>query len=78
MGESLQFGEGEEGDDELEGDEHHNAVGHGDSSELAMEASNPVEISEGEARGHSDFSIEEVRFYSQPLQYPFASLDSLN
>ncbi|KAI0769558.1 hypothetical protein BC629DRAFT_1442237 [Irpex lacteus] len=55
MGESLQFGEDEERDDGLEEDGGHNAVGHKDSSELAIEASNSGEANEGQARGHSDF-----------------------
>lgn len=60
MGESLQLGEDEEGDDELEEDGGHNTVGYEDSSELAIEAGTSDEANEGQARGHSDFGIEEV------------------
>ncbi len=68
MGESLQFGEDEEGDDELEGEER--GAGLDTVPELVAEDSNPGEISQGEARGHSDFGIEEVSFY------PLASLST--
>ncbi len=68
MGESSRFGEYEEEDGELEGDEHHNVVGHEDSSELATEASNSGQASnEGEVGSHLDFGIEEVSFDPQFL-----------
>ncbi len=64
MGESLQFGEDEEEDDELEGDEHHNAVGHEDSSELAIKASNSGDANvEGGVGGSDrlDMDVQQVR-----------------
>ncbi len=59
MGESLQFGEEEDNNDEVDFEGDADAAV---AEDLPIEASNDGAASEGEAGSHSDFGIEEVRF----------------